>query len=164
MWAVLTLNNTSLPGQQPGKGKVKIILPNKKMDLQWRPQKMKKTKKKQNKKQNLITHPTLEEKTEIKEELVASSYIENYVADNPRIQSHGLQETSPENYEPPEKKKCREKEGKTINIFTNIPDIPVREVILRNGFHGLSPLDIKSLDTNIHNNEKIQFQRHYKSY
>ena len=58
----------------------------------------------------------------------------------------------------------REKEGKTIKIFTNIPDIPVREVILRNGFHGLSPLDIKSLDTNIHNNEKIQFQRHYKSY
>ena len=55
------------------------------MDFQWRPQKMKKTKKKQNKKQNLMTHPTLEEKTKIKEELVASSYIENCVADNPRI-------------------------------------------------------------------------------
>ena len=97
MWAVLTLNNTSLPGQQPGKGKVEIILPNKKMDFQWRPQKMKKTKKKQNKKQNLMTHRTLEEKTKIKEELVASSYIENYVADNPRIQRHSSQETSPEN-------------------------------------------------------------------
>ena len=48
----------------------------------------------------------------------------------------------------------REKEGKTIKIFTNIPDIPVREVILRNGCRGLSPLDIKSLDTIVNNNEK----------
>ena len=31
--AVLTLNNTSLPGQQPGKVKVKIIPPNKKMNF-----------------------------------------------------------------------------------------------------------------------------------
>ena len=77
---------------------------------------MRKTEKKQNKKQNLMTHPTLEEKTKIKEELVASSHIENDVADKPRIQSHSSQETCPENYEPPEKKKCREKEGKTINI------------------------------------------------
>ena len=57
--AVLTLGNTSLPGQQPDK--VKIIAPNKKMDFQWRPQKMRKTKKKQNKKQNLMTHPTLDD-------------------------------------------------------------------------------------------------------
>ena len=34
---VLTLDNISLPGQQPNK--VKIIPPNKKMDFQWRPQK-----------------------------------------------------------------------------------------------------------------------------
>ena len=134
------------------------------MDFQWSPQKMRKTKKKQNEKQNLMTHPTLEEKTKIKEELVTSSYIENDVAGNPRIQSHDSQETSPENYEPPEKKKCKEKEGKTIDIFTNIPDIPLREVILRNGCHGLSPLDIKFLDTNVNNNEKIQFQRYCKSY
>ena len=58
----------------------------------------------------------------------------------------------------PEKKKCREKEGRTINIFTNIPEIPLRKVILRNGCHGLSPLDIKSLDTNINNNEKISLK------
>ena len=45
--AVLTLDNTSLPGQQPHK--VKIIPLNKKMDFQWRPQKMRKTKKKQEK-------------------------------------------------------------------------------------------------------------------
>ena len=45
--AVLTLDSTSLPGQQPDK--VKIIPPNKKMDFQWRPQKMRKTKKKQKK-------------------------------------------------------------------------------------------------------------------
>ena len=32
--AVITLNKTSLPGQQPGKVKVKIIPPNKKMDFQ----------------------------------------------------------------------------------------------------------------------------------
>ena len=93
--AVLTLDNTSLPGQQPGKVKVKIIPPNKKMDFQWRPQKMKKTKKKQNKKQNLKTHPTVEEKTKVKEELVPSSHIENDIADNPRIQSHSSQETCP---------------------------------------------------------------------
>ena len=31
--AVLTLDNTSLPGQQPGKVKVKIIPPDKKMDF-----------------------------------------------------------------------------------------------------------------------------------
>ena len=30
----------------------------------------------------------------------------------------------------------------------------MREVILRNGCRGLSPLDIKSLDTNVNNNEK----------
>ena len=75
------------------------------MDFQWRPQKMRKTEKKQNKKQNLMTHPTLEEKTKIKEELVASSHIENDVANKPRIQSHSSQETCSENYEPPEKKK-----------------------------------------------------------
>ena len=110
------------------------------------------TKNKQNKKQNLMTYPTLEE---IKEELVASDHIENDIVDNPRIQSHSTQETCPENNETPqEKKKCREKEGKTINIFTNIPEIPLRKVILRNGCHGLSPLDIKSLDINTNNNEK----------
>ena len=110
-----------------------------------------------------MTHPTLEEKTKIKKELVASSHIENDIADNPRIQSHSLQETCPKNYEPPEKKKCTEKE-KTINIFTNVPEIPLWQVILRNGCHGLSPLDIKSLDTNVNNNEKNRFKRHYKCY
>ena len=103
--AVLTLDNTSLPGQQPGKVKVKIILPNKKIDFQWCPQELRKTKKKQNKKQNLTTHPTLEEKNNTKEELVASSHTENDIADNPRIQSHSSQERCPENYKPPEKKK-----------------------------------------------------------
>ena len=38
--AVLTLNNTSLSGQQPGKLKVKIIPPIRKMDFQWRSQNM----------------------------------------------------------------------------------------------------------------------------
>ena len=65
---------------------------------------------------------------------------------------------------PRELRTPREKEGKTINIFTNIPEIPLREVILRNGCHGLSPLDVKSLDTNVNNNEKNQFKRHYKPY
>ena len=125
---------------------------------------MRKTKKKQNKKQNLITHPTLEEKTKIKEELVALSHIENDIVDNRRIQRHSLRKTCPENYKPPKKKKCREKEGKTINIFTNIPEIPLREVILQNGCHRLSPLDIKSLDANVNNNGKNQFERHYKPY
>ena len=40
----------------------------------------------------------------------------------------------------------------------------MREIILQNVCHGLSPLDIKFLDTNVNNNEKTQFQRHYKSY
>ena len=111
-----------------------------------------------------MTHPTLQEKTKIKEQLVASSHIENDIADNPRIQNYSSQETCPENHEPPEKKKCGEKEEKTISIFTNILEIPLREVIFRNGCHGLSPLDIKSLDTNVNNNEKNQFQRHHKSY
>ena len=62
---VLTLGNTWLSGKQPDK--VKIVPPYKKVDLQWCPQKMRKTKKKQNKKQNLMTHPTLEEKTKIEE-------------------------------------------------------------------------------------------------
>ena len=53
------------------------------MDFQWCLQDMIKTKKKQNKKQNLMTHPTLEEKTKIKKELVAPSHIENDIADNP---------------------------------------------------------------------------------
>ena len=43
--AVLTLNNTSLPGQQPGKLRVKIIPPIRKMDFQWRSQNMRKIKK-----------------------------------------------------------------------------------------------------------------------
>ena len=41
------------------------------MDFQWRPQKMRKTKKKKNEKQNLMAHSTLEGKSKIKEELVA---------------------------------------------------------------------------------------------
>ena len=101
---VLTLDNISLPGQQPNK--VKIIPPNKKMDFQWRPQKMRITKNKQNKKQNLMTYPTLEE---IKEELVASDHIENDIVDNPRIQSHSTQETCPENNETPQRKRSVEK-------------------------------------------------------
>ena len=63
--AVLTLDNTWLSKKQPDK--VKIVPLYKKVDLQWCPQKMRKTKKKQNKKQNLMTHPTLEEKTKIEE-------------------------------------------------------------------------------------------------
>ena len=35
------------------------------MDFQQRPQKMRKTKKKQNKKQKLMTHPTLEERRKL---------------------------------------------------------------------------------------------------
>ena len=62
--AAITLNNTWLSGKQPDK--VKIVPPNK-LDLQWCPQKIRKTKKKQNKKQKLMTHPTLEEKTKIEE-------------------------------------------------------------------------------------------------
>ena len=50
-----------------------------------------------------------------------------------------------------------------INIFTNTPEIPLREVILRSSCHGLSPLDIKFLDT-VNNNKKNQLKRHYKSY
>ena len=63
--AVLTLDNTSLTGQQLGKQK--IVPPNKKMDFQWRPQKMRKTKKRYNEKQSLMTQPTLEEENKIKE-------------------------------------------------------------------------------------------------
>ena len=81
--------------------------------------------------------------------------------DNPQIQSHSSQETRRENHETSEKKKFREEEVKTINLFTNIPEIPLLEVILRNSCHGLSPLDIMSLDTNV---KKNHFQRHYKSY
>ena len=110
--AVLTFDNTSLPGQQPGEVKVKIIPPNKKMDFQWCPQKIIKTKKKQNKKQNLMTHPTLEEKTKIKEELVASSHTDNDIADNPRIQSHSSQEICPENYKPLREKEVQRKRRK----------------------------------------------------
>ena len=64
--AVLTLNNTSLPGQQPGRVKVKIIPRSKKMYFQWRPQKMRKTKKNQNKKQNLMTFRLLKRKPKLK--------------------------------------------------------------------------------------------------
>ena len=84
--------------------------------------------------------------------------------DNPRIQSHSSQETRRENHETSEKNKFREEEVKTINLLTNIPEILLLKVILRNSCHGLSPLDIMSLATNVNNNEKNYFQRHYKSY
>ena len=84
--------------------------------------------------------------------------------DNPRIQSYSSQETRRENHETSEKKKFREEEVKTIKFFTNIPEIPLLEVILRNSCHGLSPLDIMSLHTNVNNNEKNHFQRRYSSY
>ena len=57
----------------------------------------------------------------------------------------------------------REEEEKTKNLFTNISEFALQKVILWNSCHGLSPLDIKSLNTNIKKNEKYQFQRHYKS-
>ena len=53
---------------------------------------------------------------------------------------------------------------KTINLFKNIPEIPLLEVILRNKCHGLSPIDITCLATNVNNNEKNDFQRHCKSH
>ena len=37
------------------------------MDFQWRPQKMRKTKKRYNEKQSLMTQPTLEQENKIKE-------------------------------------------------------------------------------------------------
>ena len=57
----------------------------------------------------------------------------------------------------------REEEEKTGNPFTNISEFALQKVILWNSCHGLSPLDIKSLNTNVNKNEKYQFQRHYKS-
>ena len=63
--AVLTPDHASLTEQQLGKQK--IVPTNKKMDLQQRPQKLRKTKKRQNKKQSLMTQPTLEEKNKVKE-------------------------------------------------------------------------------------------------
>ena len=84
--------------------------------------------------------------------------------DNPQIQSHSSQKTHRENHETSEKTKFREEKVKTINLFTDIPEIPLIEVILRNSCHGLSPLDIMSLDNNVNNNKKNHFQRHYKSY
>ena len=84
--------------------------------------------------------------------------------DNRRIQSRSSQETRQENDETSEKNKFREEEMKTINLLTNIPEIRLLEVILRNSCHRLSPLDIMSLATNVNNNDKNHFQRHYKSY
>ena len=84
--------------------------------------------------------------------------------DNPRIQSHSSQETRRENHETSENNKFREEEVKTINLLTNIPEIPLLEVILRNSCHGLSPLGVMSLVTNVNNNEKNHFQSYYKSY
>ena len=57
----------------------------------------------------------------------------------------------------------REEEEKTKNSFTNISEFALQKVILWNSRHRLSPLDIKSLNTNVNRNEKYQFQRHYKS-
>lgn len=50
--AVLTLDNTWLSGKQPDM--VKIVTPYKKVDLQWCPEKMRKTKKKHNKEKTKI--------------------------------------------------------------------------------------------------------------
>ena len=85
----------------------KLFPPNKKNGFSMASTKNEKNEK-EAKKNNLMTHPTLEEKTKIKEKLVASSHIENNIADNPRIQSHSSQETCPENRKPPEKKKKKQ--------------------------------------------------------
>ena len=59
-----------------------------------------------------MTHPFLEEKTKIKEQLIASSHIENDIADNPRIQNYSSQETCPENYEAQRKSSVEKKKKK----------------------------------------------------
>ena len=64
---------------------------------------------------------------------------------------------------PREKKVQRRTKKETISLFSNISEFALQKVVLWNSCHGLSPLDIKPLNTNINKNEKYQFQRHYKS-
>ena len=70
---------------------------------------------------------------------------------------------SRESRTPREEKFQRRTKKKRINLFTSISEFALQKVILWNSCHGLSPLDIKSLNTNVNKNERYHFQRHYKS-
>ena len=129
------------------------------MNFYWRSQKLRKTKKKQNKKQNLMTHQTLEEKTKIKDQLLPQTTLKLILK-----KIHKVKGTFPKKHVQRittlQRKRSVETKIRKINILTNKPKIPLGEVILCNGCHWLSPLDITSLDNNVNNNEKYQFQRH----
>ena len=98
--------------------------------------------------------------------MVVSSHIKNDITDNPRIQSHSSPETCRENHELPEKKKFREEKNNNNNnnkLIQKQSEFALQKVILWTSCYGLSPLDIKSLNTNVNKNERYHFQRIYKS-
>ena len=72
---------------------------------------------------------------------------------------------SRESRTPREKKVQRRKNNNNNNnkLIQKQSEFALQKVILWTSCYGLSPLDIKSLNTNVNKNERYHFQRHYKS-
>ena len=73
---------------------------------------------------------------------------------------------SRESRTPREKKVQRRKKKNNNNnnkLIQKQSEFAPQKVILWTSCYGLSPLDIKSLNTNVNKNERYHFQRHYKS-
>ena len=125
--AVLTPDHASLTGQQLGKQK--IVPTNKKMDLQQRPQKLRKTKKRQNKKQSLMTQPTLEKKNKIKEVGQSSQATLKMTLQIIHEFKATVHQKHVERITNPQRKKSSMKKKKIINLFKNISEFALQKVI-----------------------------------
>ena len=112
-----------------------------------------------------MTQPTLEKKNKIKEVGQSSQATLKMILQIIHEFKATFHQKHVERITNPQRKKSSEKKKKIIiiNLFKNISEFALQKVILWNSCYGLSPLDIKSLNTNVNKNEKYHFQIHYKS-
>ena len=113
-----------------------------------------------------MTQPTLEEKNKIKEVGQLSQATLKMILQIIKEfkatvhQKHVERITNPQRKKSSKKKKNNNNKNKLIQKQS---EFALQKVILWTSCYGLSPLDIKSLNTNVNKNERYHFQRHYKS-
>ena len=117
----------TLPSAEQFRDDLTYIAPTKKLDLQWRPNKMVKTRKTARRKPGALTSPTWEERAAIKTELVDDSH--DY---SPLEKSNDSSKQNLDNIEPPAKKnfnsKLQKKAPKTTKITITDNDTAITEV------------------------------------
>ena len=115
-----------------------------------------------------MTQPTFEEKNKIKEIGWLSQATLKMILQIIHEFKATVHQTHVERITNSQRKKSSEKKRKKNNnnnnkLIQKQSEFALQKVILWTSCYGLSPLDTKSLNTNVNKNERYHFQRHYKS-